>query len=143
MTDRIPVSRGQRQLLLIWTIGTGLVAALLLVQTLAKKYDENSARAWTWFVPCVAPPLSLLWGAYVYTLRKDQTSDTVDWFAFQISKWVSIAYLALLLGLLLVQPEIRWTPVQLFDVSHLFLGPAQAVVTWFLGAFCVSQRAHS
>jgi hypothetical protein len=140
MTDHL---KGQRQLLVIWSAGCAVVAVLLAAQSLFGKYGDAPGPAWAWFLPLVAPPLALVWTAYVHDRRREHPADSVDSFALGMSKWLSIGYLFALLALLLVQPVTNWTPLKLVDMSRLFLGPAQAVLTWYLGAFFVSQKSES
>ncbi len=140
MNERIGVSICQQRLAIIWFAGTGLVLALLLAQTMLGKYGDQVEKAWSWFLPTVAPTLSLILGAIAYQARQGETTATVDRFFFRLSAALSIIYLLLVLASLLMQPLSDMTPLRLLDVSNLWLGPAQGLVGIALGAFFGSRQ---
>lgn len=140
MNDRISVSVCQRRLATIWFVGCSLVFVLVLVQSILGKYGNEVERAWSWFLPTIIPTLSLIVGAVTYEARRPQTTATVDRFFFRISMGFSLAYLLLVLVTLLLQPFSNMTPLELMDISNLWLGPVQGFVGIALGAFFVSRQ---
>lgn len=140
MSPRIPLPACQRQLALMWFFGGGLVFLLMVVQTLLGKYGNQSERAWSWFLPTILPTLTVIAGALAYDARQPNLDATVDQFAFRSSLGLSIFYLVLVLSTLIFQPFTGKTPLDLMNVSNLWLGPVQGLVGIFLGLFFGSRK---
>jgi hypothetical protein len=140
MNDRAPLSLCQRRLAMIWFAGSGLIAILLVAQTIRSKYGDQPEKAWSWFLPTILPTLSLIVGAVAYEASRPQEAATVDRFFFKLSISLSVVYLLLVLATLIFQPLTQMTPLRLMDISNLWLGPIQGLVGIALGALFVSHR---
>jgi hypothetical protein len=140
VSARIAASTGQGRLAAVWFAGAGAVFLLVLVQTLAGKYGENTEAAWGWLMPAILPTLSLITGAIAYNAAKPKGEFTVDRLAYRVAFYLSIFYLLLLLVTLLAEPLTSMTPLQVLELSGYWLGPVQGLVGLALGAFFVSRK---
>ena len=62
---RILVADTRKRLMSIWFTGSGLVFALLLVQTILGKYGDQARDAWGVILPTFVPTLFLLIGILI------------------------------------------------------------------------------
>ena len=134
-----PVSQCQQRLAVVWFLGSALVLILMLGQTIGGKYGTQYPKAWSWFLPTVLPTLSLIVGALAHDARR-QTAATVNRFAYQMSLALSLFYLLLVVGTILLQPLAMMNPLELLSTSHLWLGPLQGLIGISLGVFFGSRR---
>jgi hypothetical protein len=103
------------------------------------KFGTDAGKAFSWFTPHVVPTLLLMVGAIVKE-KESSPPATADRFPFQLSQWLSVTYLVLLLATLLLQPVSGMTPFEMMNTSELWLGPMQGLVGLSLGAFFVSRK---
>jgi hypothetical protein len=142
MSARISVVRSQRRLLGVWA-GTSIVAAIMvLVQTSpGGAYHSSATDVWEWFLPTVVPTMSLMLGTVVAEARGPGTSGTVDVFYYRLALWTSLAYLALVLGLLLSYAQSPTPVADLKSTSRLVTG-LYTLVGVALGTFFVSKKSE-
>ncbi|WLE97626.1 MAG: hypothetical protein QTN59_02060 [Candidatus Electrothrix communis] len=140
---RILVADSQRRLVFIWFTGSGFLLALLLLQTFFGQYGSEAREAWGLMLPTFVPTLFLIIG----TLLADATSSadpeasvTVDRFFFRLADFLSIAYLATVVLIILLSPFSKLSQPELIKLSNLWLAPFQGLVTAALGAFFVSKN---
>jgi hypothetical protein len=133
----------QRRLAVLWVCGAVGVLLLVVVQSIGGKYGGSTERAWAWLLPTVLPTLALIVGALASSARQPDTADTVDRFAFRLCFGLSLVYLVLVAAVPLVQPLTTWTPLELMEMSNLWLGPIQGVVALSLGAFYMSGKGKA
>ena len=144
MKNRREVSACQRRLALVWLVAGGVLILWFAVQSLSGKYGEETEKAWSWLLPTILPTLLLIVGAVVYQARRAQASATVDHFAYQMSMWLSVFYLVLVLGTVIF-PAFRSYPsgqdlLAAMQMSNLWLAPVQGFVGLSLGVFFVSRE---
>lgn len=140
MSRRVDVGSCQTRLAAIWLGGGGVLFVVVLVQSLAGKYGEQTGVAWSWLLPALIPTISLIVGAVAYDAVKSKTETTVDRMAFRVAGGLSVFYLLLLTTTLLAEPLTRSSPLELLEMSKLWLGPVQGLVGLSLGAFFVSRE---
>ncbi|RWX49698.1 hypothetical protein VT98_10174 [Candidatus Electrothrix communis] len=140
---RILVADSQRRLVFIWFTGSGFLLALLLLQTFFGQYGSEAREVWGLMLPTFVPTLFLIIG----TLLADATSSadpeasvTVDRFFFRLADFLSIAYLATVVLIILLSPFSKLSQPELIKLSNLWLAPFQGLVTAALGAFFVSKN---
>ncbi len=140
---RIPVVDSQKRLMFIWFTGSGFLFALLLLQTFLGQYGSETREAWGLMLPTFVPALFLVVG----TLIADATGSadpgetvTVDRFFFRLSEFLSTAYLATVILIILLSPFSTFPQLQLIKLSNLWLAPFQGLVTAALGAFYISKN---
>ena len=119
------VDRARQSLLLLWMGGTAVPALVVFLQTLIGRYGDDSLDAWTWLLPSVMPTLGLM---IAVTLKGRSHTAEIPRFAVLLCGLLSASYLALVAATILLQPFSRWTAVELFKLSHLWLAPTQAVL---------------
>lgn len=141
MSKRVPVSNCQRILAGVWFGGAGLAFVVLLVQTLRGVYGGQTQRAWGWFLPTVLPTLSLIAGVVASDALASAKETTVSSLVYNLSLWLSVFYVLLVLTTFVVQP-FSSTPIAVMETSHLWLGPVQGLVGSVLGVFFVSRKTE-
>jgi len=141
---RLPLVWCQRRLALVWLAGAALLVLLMIAQSIGNKYGGATAQAWDWLLPTVVPTLSLIVGAFAATARQPLQQATVDAFSYRLSLWLSVFYLVLVAAVPLAQPLTGRSPLELMQLSKLWLGAIQGVVGISLGVYFVSGgRAES
>lgn len=134
----IPMINARKRLAKIWFCAFGAIFLFVLAASIHEDGDRI-ASLWSWFLPAVVPTLSLIVGVVVaqrYGIG-DQVKE-VDSFLLNLATWLSVGYLALVFFSL---------PLDLLDLlklssTHLYLAPAQGLVTTALGAFFVQKDAN-
>lgn len=140
---RIPLANTKKQLTIIWFSGSGILFALLLLQTIFGKYGAETKDAWGLMLPTFIPTLSLIIGTLVPDASGSNDSEetaTVDRFFFRLSCFLSITYLATVILTILLSPFAKLSLLELMKLSNLWLAPFQGLVTASLGAFFVSKK---
>ena len=142
MSARIPVAQSQRRLLAVWGGMSSLAAVMVLVQTSPHgAYHSNAGDVWEWFLPTVVPTMSLIIGTVVAEARGPAASGTVDVFYYRLALWASLAYLALVVGLLLTYAQSP-TPVADLKSTSRFVTGLYSLVGLALGTFFVSKKSE-
>lgn len=148
--DRLPMARCQQRLLLLW-LALALVAfAVLIGQTLpaAGVYRAERGDVWNWFLPHVVPTLALMVGTVVNPATRAGAADTVDRFTYRLCVGLSLAFLAVLLGVLLAGAHAcdatapPCSPAAALRELAVVLTGVQTLVGLALGAFFVTRRAE-
>lgn len=142
MSARISVAQSQRRLLVVWGGISILAAVMVLVQTSPHgAYHSNASAVWEWFLPTVVPTMSLILGTVAAEARAPAASGTVEVFYYRLALWVSLAYLALVLGLLLMYAQSP-TPVADLKSTSRFITVLYSLVGIALGTFFVSKKSE-
>lgn len=138
MTKYISISKCKKRLAVTWFIGAGVIFFLILLQSIFGRYSERVADAWGWFLPTVMPTLSLMIGVLVAdTLRVVKREKNVDPFMYKVALSLSVTYFLVVLVTIALQPFSSVPPLELLDMSNLWLAPLQGLVAAALGAFFV------
>lgn len=145
------VAKARKSLAAIWFIGAGVLFIMLLAQTIVGKYGDKADKAWAWFFPTILPTLSLIIGILVSEAlsvkpnKDDNSIKEVDRFVFWLSFFLSFAYIITVNLTVFLSPLAHepLTPLKLMEVSNLWLGPFQGLVSASLGIFFVSQHHSS
>jgi len=137
----ITIADSRKRLATIWFISAGLLFILLLFQTIFGVYGDKAKDAWSWLLPTIMPTLSLIIGVLVAdTFSKRSKDEAVDKFIFQLSYFLSAAYLITVSITILLSPLSNQPPLELMKLSNLWLAPFQGLVSAALGAFFVSGK---
>lgn len=140
MSQTVELRAAQRKLAGVWFTGAGLLTLLIVVQSILGKFGAAADKAWGWYLPSILPSLSLIVGAVAYrAVRPAEESERVDRLAFRISYGLSIFYLALVSTTLLLEPFSTLTPIELMDLSNLWLAPLQGLTAAALAVFFQTQ----
>ena len=84
------------------------------------------------------PTLSLMIGVLVAdTFRSAKQEKSIDPFMYKLALYLSVAYFFVVLTTIFLQPFSSIPLLKLLDLSDLWLGPFQGLVTGALGAFFV------
>lgn len=143
MKTRVSMAGCQRTLATLWFGWCGALVVLMLAFTGVGKFGDQLARAWSWFLPTFMPTLLVIVGVLVHQNQQPGPAATVDRFLFRLSLGLSVFYLLLVLGVLLLQPLSGMTSLELMDTSGLWIGPTQGLVAAALGAFFASREPET
>jgi hypothetical protein len=132
----------KKSLAIVWFVGAGVIFLLILLQTLSGKFAGEEKRAWSWYLPTVMPTLSLIIGVLVTDARPGASAGerSADPFLFRLAMSLSTTYFLVVLLLVLAEPFTTLTLLELMDLSSLWLGPLQGIVTASLGVFFVRSQ---
>lgn len=141
MKSYISIAKCKKRLAIIWFVGAGVLFAIILLQSIFGRYSTKTADAWGWFLPTVMPTLSLMIGVFVTdSLRGPRRERTIDPFVYRLALGLSITYFTVALSTIALQPFAAVTPLELLDMSNLWLGPLQGLVTGAIGVFFVKAE---
>src|ERR1700693_6160773 len=95
----------------VWFGGCAVLFCLLIVQSFGTVYESHRPEVWSWALPTVMPTLSLI----VAVLRSGAFEEGADKLAaksvkpefFATAFWLSVCYLALIIGSILATPMVR------------------------------------
>ena len=137
----IGLQRAQNWLLVLWTIGGGVV----FLVTLLKGFDPSVTsvnRFWSWTIPSIFPTLLLIIGARAGAAIADRRGQEkeVDRLFFHVTVGVSAFYLTTTFTTLWA--AIHWSnnSLDVLATSSYYLGPLQGLTSASLGAFFVSRK---
>ena len=136
----------------LWMAGAGVIAVLLIFQSLAGAYGDRVQGVWGWALPNILPMLSLMMGVFAgAALAEHVESDDlkVRRAFYRLSMALSAFHLLAVAATLLAQPmaasrsgsEAAYDVMTLFDVSNLWLGPLQGTVAALLGTLFFTKKA--
>ena len=125
----------------LWFAGALSIALILIVQSLLGKYETDVQEVWGWVLPTLMPSLGMILAVLSYTAL-DQTlrAAAVRRSFYEISRWLSLVYLLIVLLTILIQPFASNRPVELMRMSNLWLGPLQGLIGSALGVLFVSKK---
>jgi len=127
----------QRRIATLWFGVAGVIALIMIFQTLLGHYADPGA-AWAWLVPNLVPTLSLIIGVLVAESLSDAKQRMADAFLYRVCLGVSAFYLLSILMILLLQPFSSGPAAELMKQGQQFwIGPVQGLATASLGAFFV------
>ena len=145
-TTDLSLSLVRQRLAFLWLIGAGLIALVMIGQSIFGAYEGKSTDAWSWFLPNVMPTLGLILSvlgadAILTGPRKTATIATVDRFFYRVATSLSLVYLATFAGVILVWPLTAFDdPLELMTLSNLWMGPLQALVVSSLSALFFTRK---
>ena len=118
-----------------------MLFAVLVVQSILDKYHQDLQKAWSWFIPTVVPTLSLMLSVLGAGALGGQDARQVRVDFFRLAWWLSLAYLLVLTGTILLQPFSPLAPIELFTASNYWLTPMQGLVVAAIGVlFTINER---
>jgi hypothetical protein len=140
----LPLDQVRTKLGAVWLGGAGSIILVLVIQSLLGRYEDKVQDVWGWVLPTIMPTLGMIVTVLGYTaLDRNMSTAIVRKDFFQLSFWLSLFYLSLILLTVLVQPLVGATvekAIQLMRQSNLWLGPFQGLVASSLGVLFVSRR---
>jgi cytochrome bd-type quinol oxidase subunit 2 len=128
----------KKKLATVWFVGSGLIFAFFLFQMTSERYANIENDAWSWLLPNLIPTLGLMIATFVNERAIGEESAPADNFYYQLSLWVSIFYLGMLLWVMISfgwQPDDEDNPLKYYSKFSLFIVAVQGVTTAALGLF--------
>lgn len=166
----VPLGRARAQLISIWLIWSACIFILVLVQSISHKYDsgapiaialaqatsqagsgaaeegkDHTADLWKWLLPNLLPTLTMMVSAFAANAfsAKEEVMVRRDFHRFAMS--LSVFYLTVLLGLILIQPiaNSRSAADQLrsLQTSNIATGPVQGLVAAALSVLFATGKS--
>ncbi|MCC6458854.1 MAG: hypothetical protein IT260_00185 [Saprospiraceae bacterium] len=122
----------RKKLLWLWLGFTAGLVLLFFVQTIAGKYEDIEAQAWTWLFVQLLPGVLLLWAA---VLLNKNPSKVLMRATFRAVYAAALAYLLLVVLSLLALPAAtaNWSIEGYFAQSYTWLVPFQIVLLLLFG----------
>src|SRR6478735_1613554 len=139
MGRSIEVSRVQRHLVWIWSIGFFACFSVMVALTVCGTREGNVQEAWSWFMPTILPTLTVAISAAISQTRAADRRR-VSSFLGSFARLASSVYLLLVLLNLLVWPLTGKGPLTWFKTSALWLGALQGILGGVLAMFLAGQR---
>ena len=128
----------------LWLSCAGIIFLILILQSVFGKYAAKVQEVWGWALPTLMPTLSLIITVLgASALKKDRDQTYVRRNYYQVSFWLSAAYLLLILAIILIEPFTKREPVELMQLSNLWLGPFQGLVAAAIGVLFFSKESSS
>jgi hypothetical protein len=127
----------------LWLIMSMGFALLLIGQSVMNKYAGKVTDVWSWALPTIIPTLSLILtvlGASSNETSKDDQTRIKKPF-YRAAYWLSVVYLSLILGVILVEPFTPYDPLELLKLSNLWLGPIQGLVASSMATLFFTKKA--
>ena len=143
MSTRAPLAACQKRLAVLWIAASAVLFAVIIIQSLTRKYGDATEDVWKWFLPTVVPTLTLIIGAIAATAQQPGGQATVLVFPFRVSFGLSAFYLAAVALVVLIEPlASQATALGLMEQSTIWLSAIQGLVGLSLGAFFASRGSE-
>jgi hypothetical protein len=129
----------------VWFTACGFLFLILVGQSLGGVYEGGVQSAWGWALPNFVPTLALMISVFAADALKpydEGGGQQVRSPFFKLSMSLSIFYLFVLILTLLAQPIVstlrngeatKMSPLQMLEMSNLWLAPLQGLVVGSLG----------
>lgn len=132
--------KARNRLATTWIGGFLALVLILVVQSLLGRYQQEVGKAWGWFLPVTMPSVSLIVAVLVREAQQPTAGvKRVRRLHYNLALMLSSAYLALVGLTIFLSPIAEAasgrTPLELMELSNLWLGPFQALATAALGVF--------
>lgn len=141
--DRLPLTQTRSSLAKLWFCGAAMIFVLLIIQSVLGKYGDDLQDVWSWFIPTTIPTLSLMIGVIgANALEATDKPSQVNRFFYQLTWWLSLIYLLILFGTIVIEPVVKKDSFELFKLSNYWLTPLQGLVVAVMG-FLFSSKSSS
>jgi hypothetical protein len=137
----MPLSTARNRLAVLWLVSAALLFLLLIAQSVLGHFENESQKVWSWALPTIMPTLTLMVSVLgADALRPDAPTVLVRTAFFRLAFLSSLFYLFLVIATLLVEPFTSINFPDLLQMSNLWLGPLQGLVTGALGLLFFTRR---
>jgi hypothetical protein len=147
----IPLEKARWHLAKLWFGACAIVFVVLVAQSIGKVYEGRLQAAWSWALPNFVPTLALMMSVFTTDALKTYEANNAPQVRepfFKLSFGLSLFYLVLLLVTVLAQPffltagaDQKASPVELLEISNLWLAPLQGLVVAALGVLFFLKEA--
>src|SRR5215203_430007 len=141
-SDFVPIESVRNKMATLWLSSAGIIFLTLVIQSLRLVYGTDAQEVWGWILPTLMPTLSLIITVLSYSALDPAMSGAIvrrDF--YRLASWLSGAYLVAVFLTLIIQPFSAGDPIQLMQMSNLWLGPFQGLVASALGVLFASKKA--
>jgi hypothetical protein len=138
--SRQPFALCQQKLATIWFVGSGFIVLLVVAESLGHIYGTSVKEAWSWLVPNIIPTLTLMIGVLATGTKNQAMQATAAKIAYRLSAGISVFYLLLVVVAIVLWPATKMKPLDLMNLSTLWLNPVQGLVGISIGGFFGSRK---
>lgn len=138
-SKRISIDELRPTLARIWFIGAGIVFLLLVTQSILGKYGSDTPKVFAWFIPTIAPTLGLMIGVMGSAAMGRQDRRTVKRSFYELTHWLSIAYLVIVGITIALEPFSPMDAIDLLSMSNYWIAPIQGLVVAAIGYLFTSE----
>lgn len=136
----ISLAATRAKLTRLWLLGSGSSAIILVISSILRGRADAAREVWSWFLPLVLPTIGLMIGVLGAAAMSARRETCVRKSFVDIAYWLSLAYLALLLLTILLEPFSPLRGADLHGVSNYWMGPFQGLVVAALGYLFTSEE---
>ena len=133
------IGGSRRLLLVIWLVGTLPLFVLVFALSMSERFGSELDTPWNWFGPMVLPVLGLLFMSVTIDDQERHARPLKHKTVLFATCLISIVFLLLLYGVILMQPLLDMPISKAMRFSGLYLGAMQGLVTGLLGKFFVEN----
>lgn len=112
-----------KKLLQTWLIGIVPSLLIVLVQSFTGKYEGENNTAWQWFFINTLPSILLI--SFVFFKNSKSEVLVLPERKFKLLRWISVLYIVIILGSLLLLPLSEVVAVEALNKSYFWLLPFQ------------------
>lgn len=129
----------QRRLALLWYGCSGVLFIALFVLTVASDDRDYMKSVWAWFLPTVAPTLSLMTGVVIGHAqgKTSPTPEVSSAFVYRLAFILSTTYLTLVFLTFLLGPLSGSGANAILEDSQLWLAPLQGLTAAALAHYFI------
>lgn len=140
--ELVSLSSARRQLAAIWFGGSAVFLVLVIAMSLGPAFEKHTNELFTWAMPTCMPTLGLIMSVLAGTAIIQPGTIPADVWVhrtfFSLSKYVSIAYLVILIGgtvaiRLVATSRDGVDAVDLLTRSNYWLAPIQTIIVFITG----------
>lgn len=152
MSKKVNFSKGQKSLIIQWSIASVIIFVIYLIQTLNDRFGDNTAEVWEWLMQYILPPLTLMIGVMISQVSGSTDEKQVDQFYLRLASGISYFFLLLLFFSPILVPilhqnlaadvlvteiteESKVPIIEAFQSYNTFMLPVQGFTTLSLGLF--------
>ena len=145
----IPVHAVRDRLAVLWTIGSGVIVLILIMQSLGNVYDQRVAEVWFSIAPMFAPALLVVIIASGTDALKPLGARGRPYLPrtfYLVAFWLSAANLFLILGtiasepiVVYLHPDDGFAPADVLRASMLWMVPFHIIVLGVVGISVFSR----
>jgi hypothetical protein len=123
----------------IWIAATAPLVILVGIQTALGKYGHEWDSVWSWLSPLIFPTLALVIAVWSLSDNPVEKKAVRSLASFWGTVVLSVSYLFLIWGLILVEPFSEFGWANIMRSSGLYLGFIQGVVAAAIAKFFVEH----
>lgn len=141
---KISMATAKKRLAILWFSGFVVFLFVMVIQSIRGVYEDKVIESWGWLLPTIMPTLLMMMAVFVSDARRmSKRIDYVDKFFFRLAFFLSLLYLLCVSGSFLAQPFSELWPLELLQMSNIWLGPLQGLAAGALVVFFRQEESKN